>query len=170
MRASAGILEQLHLGRSLPTQREHRSSTRLQTRSMAPAYTLTAETYALPILHAAQHPSSTVLGLLLAPSSSSSSPSSPAVEVTRAIPILHIDTSSSIYAEVAIDHVAVNAQREGLSVVGMYEAGTQPGEGEAGLSRAARGLSKGLKEKGEVFALAVSVLGLHVVELGVQSR
>ena len=135
---------------------------------MAPAYTLTAETYALPILHAAQYPSSTVLGLLLAPSSSSSSPS-PAVEVTRAIPILHIDTSSSIYTEVAIDHVAMYAQREGLSVVGMYEAGTQPGEGEVGLSRAARGLLKGLKEKGEVFALAVSVSGLHVVELGVRS-
>lgn len=43
------------------------------------------------------------------------------------------------------------AQKEGLSVVGVYEAGA--GAVDGGLSRAARGLIRGLK--GEVFALNV---------------
>jgi hypothetical protein len=76
--------------------------------------------------------------------------------VTRAIPLLHVDTHSSIYAEVAIEHVEAYAEREGLSVVGIFEAGTQAGD--SGLSRAARGVLKGLKAKDEVFALTVCLI------------
>lgn len=117
---------------------------------MPPTYALTPESYALPILHAAQYPSSTVQGVFLAPSASSSSSASQ-VTVTRSIPLIHIDGSSSIYTEIALEHVEVYAQKEGLSVVGVYEAGA--GAVDGGLSRAARGLIRGLK--GEVFALNV---------------
>ncbi|TXT10583.1 hypothetical protein VHUM_02088 [Vanrija humicola] len=88
---------------------------------MAP--TLSAAAYAVPLLHAAAHPSSTVSGLLLGPS---------AGEVTDAVPLVHRYGSLSPTTELGIDLVTAHASTRGLKVVGFYEA--REG-GETALSR-----------------------------------
>ncbi|KAL1409120.1 hypothetical protein Q8F55_005947 [Vanrija albida] len=85
--------------------------------------TLSATAYALPLLHAAAHPSSTVSGLLLGPT---------ADDVTDAVPLVHRYASLSPTAELGIDLVQAYAAGRGLKVVGYYEA--REG-GEAALSR-----------------------------------
>lgn len=78
---------------------------------MAP--TLSPTAYTLPLLHAAAHPSSTVSGLLLGPSSS---------EITDAVPLVHRYASLSPTTELGIDLVQAYAGAKGLQVVGFYEA------------------------------------------------
>lgn len=96
------------------------------------SYTLSPQAYALPILHAAAHPSSTVLGLLLASGS----------EITDALPLVHRYTSLSPTTELGLALARAHADKEGKRVVGVYVA---LGEGE-GLGRAGGAVLKSLGE------------------------
>lgn len=115
------------------------------------SYTLSATAYAIPILHAAQHPSSTTTGLLLGPSSSSST-STPQVSITDAIPLQHVNTSLSPYTELGLEMVDKYAESKGMRVVGLYVA-RESGEG---LGRTGERLLAKLKESfSDAFALEV---------------
>lgn len=126
--------------------------------STSHTYALSPIAFALPLLHAAAHPSSTVQGIFLAPVSppvtaSTGSGRTP-LEITHAIPLVHTLTSLTPIVEAGLEHVEVYAQTKELRVVGMYEIG----EG-SGLSRAGKGLLGGLKKGTEgVFALVVGGL------------
>jgi hypothetical protein len=78
----------------------------------SPSYTLSAQAYALPILHAALHPSSTCLGLFLGSST----------EITEVVPLQHINTSLSPYTELGLELATTYAEGKGLKVLGMYIA------------------------------------------------
>lgn len=74
--------------------------------------TLSAPAYTLPLLHAARHPSSTVVGLLL----------SSGDEITEALPILHRYASLSLTIDTALRFVSAYAADKGLTLAGVYAA------------------------------------------------
>lgn len=76
------------------------------------SYTLTPEAYALPLLHAAAHPEADVAGLLLGRG----------VEVVTALPVLHRYAALSPTLELGIDMARAWGKKQGLDVVGYYEA------------------------------------------------
>lgn len=133
--------------------------------SSAYIYNLTPISYALPLLHAAAHPSSSVQGVFLAETSATSSSSTTTgsgkrpLELVDAIPLLHAETTLTPVLEAALEHVEVYAGKKGLVIVGMYEVG----EGST-LSRAGKAFLGGLKKNWEhAFALTVSPsLGLSI--------
>lgn len=87
--------------------------------------TLSPTAYALPILHAAAHPSSTVTGLLLGTSEQ---------DISDALPLLHRYASLSPTAELGIDLARTHAAGKGQRVVGVYVACSDGGDklGRAG--------------------------------------
>ncbi|ODN90814.1 hypothetical protein L198_06131 [Cryptococcus wingfieldii CBS 7118] len=87
-------------------------------------YTLSPQVYALPILHAAAHPSHTTLGLLL----SSSSMSDKEQTIDHAVPVLHNYASLSMVMEAALALVEEWGKGKGKRVVGVYVA-REDGEG-----------------------------------------
>ncbi|KAL0247256.1 hypothetical protein I308_104291 [Cryptococcus tetragattii IND107] len=112
------------------------------------SYSITVAAYSLPILHAAAHPSSTVIGVLL---SSSSSQDSKQI-VDDAVPILHHYTSLSPMMEAGLSMVRKYAEINGQRIVGVYVARD---EGD-GLPRAVERVWKILRESFEgAFALAI---------------
>ena len=78
----------------------------------SPDYTLSARAYALPVLHAAAHPSSTTTGLFLGS----------ATQITEALPLQHINTTLSPYTELGLELATTYAEGKGLKIVGMYIA------------------------------------------------
>lgn len=74
--------------------------------------TLSASAYTLPLLHAARHPASTVLGLLLARGA----------EIVEALPILHRYASLSLTIDTALRFVRAYAKDNGLTIAGVYIA------------------------------------------------
>jgi hypothetical protein len=94
---------------------------------MPDTYTLTPLAYALPILHSAQYPSSTTLGLFLANGTDT--------DITDAIPLQHLNTSLSPYTELGLELVTAHAESKGLKVVGMYVAHENEKGQVAGLGR-----------------------------------
>jgi hypothetical protein len=110
-------------------------------------YTLTPTAYALPILHAAAHPSSTVAGLLL----SSNTTSSTNIEITDAYPLVHRYTSLSSTAELGLDLARAKAATDGKRIVGVYVA---PAEG-AELGRAGEAILVALRSD---FAGAIGIV------------
>jgi hypothetical protein len=113
--------------------------------SMAYTYSLNPEAYTLPILHAASHLSSTVIGLFLgsfsdgaSTSTSTSTPTSPAtktVKISHALPLQHLYTSLSPFTELGLELASAYAEKNGLRVVGIYIArGDDAGSGSAGSS------------------------------------
>jgi hypothetical protein len=93
-------------------------------------YTIQPQAYALPLIHAAKYPSSTLNGLLLGkltPASALDS-SSGHVVVSSAIPLLHAYTSLSPMMEIGLEMAEAYAAEQGLRVVGYYQAN----EGEDG--------------------------------------
>ncbi|EJT51800.1 hypothetical protein A1Q1_06938 [Trichosporon asahii var. asahii CBS 2479] len=74
--------------------------------------TLSASAYTLPLLHAARHPASTVLGLLLARGA----------EIVEALPILHRYASLSLTIDTALRFVRAHAKDNGLTIAGVYIA------------------------------------------------
>ncbi|GMK58424.1 hypothetical protein CspeluHIS016_0504560 [Cutaneotrichosporon spelunceum] len=85
--------------------------------------TITAEAYALPLLHAAAHPESNVAGLLLGRAGA----------IVTALPVLHRYAALSPTLELGIDMARAWAKKHGLEVVGYYEART---DGNARVSEA----------------------------------
>ncbi|TYJ55772.1 hypothetical protein B9479_003550 [Cryptococcus floricola] len=108
-------------------------------------YTLSPPVYALPILHAAAHPSHTTLGLLL----SSSSPSDKEQTIDHAVPVLHNYASLSMVMDAALALVEEwgkgkgKGKGEGKRVVGVYVA-REDGEG---LGRAGERILAALRTK-----------------------
>lgn len=128
-------------------------------------YTLSPEAYALPLLHAALHPSSTVTGLFLSPLSSNPSSASAAVpdaasptlnnkqdggtssnavpqqadeiNITHSIPLQHTYTSLTPYTEIGLELAQAYAEDQGLRVVGMYVA-----RGDDAAPKAGEGLGR----------------------------
>lgn len=109
-------------------------------------YTLTPTAYALPILHAAAHPSSTVTGLLL-----SSNTTTTNMEITDAYPLVHRYTSLSSTAELGLDLARAKAVTDGKRIVGVYVA---PAEG-AELGRAGEAILVALRSD---FAGAIGIV------------
>ena len=112
-------------------------------------YTLTAQAYTIPLLHAAHH-LSTVLGIFLGSFSSSSTSH---IIVEDAIPLIHHYTSLTPMTEIALELADAYAQERGMQVVGMYlamESGT-------GLGRVGEKVLLALKERFEgSFGMVVS--------------
>lgn len=100
-------------------------------------YTLTPLAYALPLLHAARHTSSTVLGLLLG------SVAANEVVIDDAIPLLHNYTFLSPMAEVGLSLAQEEAKRQGSKVVGVYVVHEME---VSGLGRAGERILDGLKK------------------------
>lgn len=126
--------------------------------SSAYIYTLSPISYALPLLHAAAHPSSSVQGVFLANTSSSEGATTGSgrrpLELIEAVPLLHAETTLTPALEAALEHVEVYAGKKGLTIVGMYEVS----EGVA-LSRAGKAFLSGLRKNWEgAFALTVSCI------------
>jgi hypothetical protein len=118
---------------------------------MSDSYTLTPQVYALPILHAAQHSSSTTTGLFLAPSTSGSSTPT---QITNTIPLQHLHTSLTPYTELGLELATTYAEREGMRVMGMYIC--HGDESVSGLGRVGEKLLAKLKEGQEgVFGLVL---------------
>jgi hypothetical protein len=101
---------------------------------MSNPYTLCPAAYALPLLHAAAHPSSSVLGLLLAAGTSTA--------ITDALPLVHRYTSLTPATELGLELAIAHATRERKRVVGVYVA---LADGE-GMGRAGENLLKSLGE------------------------
>nr|XP_019044798.1 hypothetical protein I302_06711 [Kwoniella bestiolae CBS 10118]OCF23728.1 hypothetical protein I302_06711 [Kwoniella bestiolae CBS 10118] len=113
-------------------------------------YTLTPLSYSLPILHAAFHPSSTVLGVFLSPLIPNSSNQ---IEVDEAIPLIHTYTTLSPITEVALSLVEEYCKLKSKRIVGIYIA-RDVGEG---LGRVGERVLGALRERFEgVFGLVVS--------------
>ncbi|WVQ80174.1 hypothetical protein IAT38_002279 [Cryptococcus sp. DSM 104549] len=107
--------------------------------SSAFTYTLTPLSYSLPILHAAAHPSSTVLGVFL----SSSPVSSTSISIEDALPLLHVYTALSPMMEAGLSLAEEYAKGKGMRVVGLYVAR----EDEGGLGRVGERVLGVLREK-----------------------
>ena len=118
--------------------------------SKAPfTYTLTAQAYTIPLLHAAHH-LSTVLGIFLGsiPSTSTSH-----IVIEDAIPLIHHYTSLTPMTEIALELADAYARERGLQVVGMYLAP----ENGTGLGRVGEKVLLALKERFEgSFGMVVS--------------
>ncbi|WRT68511.1 uncharacterized protein IL334_005487 [Kwoniella shivajii] len=109
-------------------------------------YSLSPSSYCLPILHAALHPSSTVLGVFLSSTSSPSSSSSTTagtIEVAEAIPLIHTNANVSPITEVALSLVEEYAKSDDKRIVGVYVAR----EYEDGLGRTGERVLTALKER-----------------------
>jgi hypothetical protein len=122
-------------------------------------YTLSPTAYALPLLHAAGHPSSSVQGVFLADTSSASTASSTTgsgrrpLEIVDAVPLIHAEATLTPIIEAGLEIVKAYADKKGLTIVGMYEVS----EGVA-LSRAARAFLAGLERGWEgSFSLTVRI-------------
>jgi len=97
-------------------------------------YCLSPEAYALPILHAARHLSSSLLGLFLSPVELDPSSPPTTISITTALPLIHHYTSLSCMAELGMQLAAGYAEDRGLRIVGVYVAheGSDKGLGRAG--------------------------------------
>jgi hypothetical protein len=95
---------------------------------------ISGQAYALALLHAAAHPSSTVLGLLLGTAG-------PEVVVTDALPLIHRNAALSPTAELGLALARERAKGAKMTVVGIYVAQSE----EGGLGRAGEALLKALK-------------------------
>ncbi|KAK6910771.1 hypothetical protein I203_104803 [Kwoniella mangroviensis CBS 8507] len=110
----------------------------------SPQYTLTSLSYSLPILHAAAHPSSTVLGVFL------SSPNR--TEIDEAIPLIHTHSTLSPIIEVSLSLVEEYCKLRNKRIVGIYIA-RELGDG---LGRVGERILGALREKLEgVFGLVL---------------
>lgn len=88
---------------------------------------LSPSAYTVPLLHAARHPASSVLGLLLARGA----------EIVEALPILHRYASLSLTIDAALRFVRAHAVDNGLVLAGVYVANE---DGSTKLPRAAERL------------------------------
>ncbi|WVQ72117.1 hypothetical protein IAR50_001662 [Cryptococcus sp. DSM 104548] len=113
--------------------------------SFSYTYTISPLAYALPILHAAAHPSSTVLGLFL----STSSPGDKEQVISHAVPVLHNYSSLSMVMEAALALVeeSKKGKGKGKRMVGVYVARDDGEEGLGGLGRAGERILAALREK-----------------------
>ncbi|WWD02280.1 hypothetical protein V865_000319 [Kwoniella europaea PYCC6329] len=110
----------------------------------SPQYTLTPLSYSLPILHAAAHPSSTVLGVFLSPPNQT--------EIDEAIPLIHTHTTLSPITEVSLSLVEEYCKLRNKRIVGIYIA-RELGEG---LGRVGERILGALREKLEdIFGLVL---------------
>ncbi|WVQ68368.1 uncharacterized protein L199_006575 [Kwoniella botswanensis] len=110
----------------------------------SPQYILTPLSYSLPILHAAAHPSSTVLGIFLSPPNQT--------EIDEAIPLIHTHTTLSPITEVSLSLVEEYCKLRNKRIVGIYIA-RELGEG---LGRVGERILGALREKLEnVFGLVL---------------
>lgn len=106
--------------------------------------TLSASAYTLPLLHAARHPASTVLGLLLARGA----------EIVEALPILHRYASLSLTIDTALRFVRAHAKDNGLTIAGVYIANE---DGSTKVPRVAERLLETIrKENPSTIGLVVS--------------
>lgn len=125
----------------------------MSTSSPRHSYTITPVAYAIPLLHAAQHTASSILGLFLG-RPSASSPS--AVEIIDAVPLLHTRVSLSPMTELGLELVAEHAKSAGMQVVGLYTAGSENKGAELG--RVGEQVLAALKsEFAGAFAFVVSI-------------
>ncbi|WWC90594.1 uncharacterized protein L201_005530 [Kwoniella dendrophila CBS 6074] len=89
-------------------------------------YTLNNIAYSIPILHAALHPSSTVIGVFLSSLSSSSSSSTDSsegiLEVEDAIPLIHSYTNLSPITEISLSLASEYVKLRQKKIVGIYIA------------------------------------------------
>lgn len=95
---------------------------------------LSASAYAVPLLHAARHPASTVLGLLLARGT----------EIVEALPILHRYASLSLTIDTALRFVRAHAAENGFKIAGVYVANE---DGSTKLPRAAERLLETIRKE-----------------------
>ncbi|WWC93479.1 hypothetical protein V866_000314 [Kwoniella sp. B9012] len=110
----------------------------------SPQFTLTPLSYSLPILHAAAHPSSTVLGVFLSPPNQT--------EIDEAIPLIHTHTTLSPITEVSLSLVEEYCKLRNKRIAGIYIA-RELGEG---LGRVGERILGALREKFEdVFGLVL---------------
>ena len=134
---------------------------------------LSGVSLALPLLHSAKHPTSTVLGVFLAPKES------PSTTADIALPLIHREPNLTPMTELAMEHVMVYATRTERKVVGVYvSAGTggvvrgAGAGGAGGVGRMAErvleyvrrvsstGLAEAQEEEEEVWGVSVSPLPL----------
>lgn len=94
---------------------------------------LSASAYAIPLLHAARHPASTVLGLLLARGA----------EIVEALPILHRYASLSFTIDTALRFARAHAADAGLTIAGVYVANE---DGSTEMPRAAEKLLETIRK------------------------
>ncbi|WWD19165.1 hypothetical protein CI109_103623 [Kwoniella shandongensis] len=96
-----------------------------------PIYTISPIAYSIPILHAAAHPSSSVIGLFLSSANSqtltsTSSAGVPSTSTTLliadAVPLIHNYTSLSPMTEIGLELAYAYAKSETKRVVGIYLA------------------------------------------------
>jgi hypothetical protein len=124
--------------------------------TMSASWTLSPEAYALPILHAAKHPSASVNGLFIGSSSSKS--------IARAIPLHHLPQSLqySFAPELSFELVAkhVESLEGGLEIVGYYQANERLDDDNLGQRGekilAALKAGAGAEAAKSIFALVVS--------------
>ncbi|KAK8854691.1 hypothetical protein IAR55_003430 [Kwoniella newhampshirensis] len=124
--------------------------------SPSPTYLITPAAYALPILHAAAHPSSTVIGLFLASSSSTSTstsgPDAREIKVDDAIPLIHNYTNLSPMMEISLELADEYAKSISKTIAGVY-VGREEGDG---LGRIGEKLLAKLKEgNDDAFAFVI---------------
>ncbi|KAK4687026.1 ER membrane protein complex subunit 8/9, partial [Tremellales sp. Uapishka_1] len=110
-----------------------------------PTYLFTPQSYILPLLHAAAHPSNLNGVFLSQASASSSSP----IELATAVPLLHQYTSLSPMMEIGLDMVSIYAAERGLQISGYYQANERGNE----LGRIGERIRDKLGK--EVFALVI---------------
>jgi len=140
-------------------------------------YSLSPYTYTLPLLHAAAHPSSKIIGLFLgriSVTTSSSGGRLTEVDITDALPLLHDYTSLAPMIEVGMEMARVCAKDKRLEVVGFWlgkegsetGSGSGKGRGAGGLGRIGERVWDGLKSQFEgAFALIIdSKLGACTTE------
>ncbi|WVQ95058.1 hypothetical protein IAU59_002150 [Kwoniella sp. CBS 9459] len=121
-------------------------------------YSLTPLSYTLPILHAARYPSSTVIGVFLSSSPSSSSSSltssstspdvataSTKIDIDEAVPLIHQHTTLSPITEASLSLVEEYAKLNNKRIVGIYVARATE-HGGAGLGRSGERILRALKE------------------------
>lgn len=130
----------LHLDQPPDSNPAHLLSSSHTTMSV----TLSASAYTLPLLHAARHPASTVLGLLLARGA----------EIVEALPILHRYASLSLTIDTALRFVRAHAKDNGLTIAGVYIANE---DGSTKVPRVAERLLETIrKENPSTIGLVVS--------------
>lgn len=132
---------------------------------MSSSWTLEPEAYALPLLHAAKHPSASVNGLFIGSSSSKT--------ITKAIPLHHLPQSLqySFAQELSFELVAkhVESLGGGLEIVGYYQANERLDDdalsqrGEKVLAALKAGA--GVEAAKAIFALVVSYYSLGVLTI-----
>ncbi|PWN39226.1 hypothetical protein IE81DRAFT_41433 [Ceraceosorus guamensis] len=88
------------------------------------SYVLSPAAHFTLLAHVGLHPTSAVLGLLLA----SSSTSNESVEVTRALPLVHHWTALTPQLDVSIALAIQHVKKTGLKIVGLYAANEATGD------------------------------------------